>query len=55
LWGYRQKEFPNKRQFTHRDAVRWVLNARALGYPKIEGYKAVRKIIREKGVASGQV
>ncbi len=55
LWGYQQKQFPNKRQFTHRDAVRWVLNARSLGYPKVEGYKAVRKIIREQRLASGQV
>jgi len=55
LWGMRQQEFHNKRQFTHRDAVKWVLNARSLGYPKIEGYKAVRKIIREQRQASGQV
>lgn len=55
LWGHRQSQFPNKRQFTHRDAVKWCLNARSLGYPKIEGYKAVRKIVREKRMASGQV
>lgn len=55
LWGYSQTQFPNKRQFTHRDAVKWVLNARSLGYPKVEGYKAVRKIVRTQGQASGQV
>lgn len=50
LWGMRQKEIENKRQFTHRDAVKWVLNARSIGYPKICGYKAVRREVRLRQV-----
>lgn len=51
LWGLRQAQFPNKRAFGHRDGVKWLLNARALGYPKVCGYKAVRRLVR---LASGQ-
>jgi DNA invertase Pin-like site-specific DNA recombinase len=46
LWSYTQKQFPNKRQFRSREAVRWALNAHALGYPKVTGYKEVRKLVR---------
>lgn len=46
LWGYQQKQFPNKRQFLNRDLVKWVLNARDRGYPKITGYKNLRRAIR---------
>jgi DNA invertase Pin-like site-specific DNA recombinase len=46
LWGFRQKRYENKRTFTTRDTVKWVLNARAKGYPKVTGYKNLRKQIR---------
>lgn len=46
LWGYTQTECPNKRQFKDRDLVQWVLNARAHNYPKITGYKNLRRAIR---------
>jgi DNA invertase Pin-like site-specific DNA recombinase len=46
LWGLRQTEIANKRVFTTRDTVKWVLNARAKGFPKVTGYKTLRKKIR---------
>lgn len=45
LWGFRQTQFPNKRQFTHRDAVQWVLHAAARNFPKITGYKRFRSMV----------
>lgn len=46
LWGYSQKQFPNKRQFRSRESVKWVINAQSTGYPKITGYKNLRRAIR---------
>lgn len=46
LWGYTQQGFPNKRQFTSREAVKWVINAWMADYPKIVNYKSLRKAIR---------
>lgn len=53
LWGYQQKEFQNKRNFLNRDLVQWVLNARDMGYPKITGYKTVRRVKRLGQVGLG--
>jgi hypothetical protein len=50
LWGYKQTQFPNKRQFRSREAVKWVLNAQALGYPKVTGYKNIRRMVRSRQV-----
>lgn len=46
LWGMRQTQYQNKRAFTTRDTVKWVLNARSRGYPKVTGYKNLRAQIR---------
>lgn len=46
LWGYSQNQFPNKRQFKTREAVKWVINAQSTGFPKITGYKTLRRAIR---------
>lgn len=46
LWGGRQVEYPCKRRFGHRDAVRWAISACERGFPKITGYKNFRKLVR---------
>lgn len=46
LWGFTQTQFPCKRQFTHRDAVQWVLHAAVRNFPKITGYKRMRQMVR---------
>lgn len=46
MWNGWQTDFPNKRRFTNRYMVKHCLNARELGYPKVSGYKVVRKMVR---------
>jgi len=43
----RQTEMPVKRVFTDRTTVRWALMAREADYPKVVGYKRMRKLQRE--------
>lgn len=45
-WCSHQTQMPCKRRFVHRDAVRWAINAAEKGYPKVSGYKTLRKMIR---------
>jgi len=45
-WCSHQTQMPCKRRFVHRDAVRWAINAAEKGFPKVSGYKTLRKMIR---------
>lgn len=46
LWCLDQIMFPNKRRFGHVDGVHWALLARDKGYPKVSGFKRLRKMAR---------
>jgi len=48
LWSKRQSVFRSKRSFPGRGQVRGALNARKLGYPKINDYKIVNKMARDR-------
>jgi len=45
-WNTHQIELPCKRRFTNRFMVKHCINARACGYPRISGYKQLRRMIR---------
>jgi DNA invertase Pin-like site-specific DNA recombinase len=44
LWCLRQVEFPNKRKFDNRQAVRWVITAVENKFPRITNHKEIRKL-----------
>jgi DNA invertase Pin-like site-specific DNA recombinase len=44
LWCCTQRIIENKRRFGHLDGVYWALLAREKGYPKISGFKRLRKM-----------
>jgi len=45
MWLHLQKTMKNKRG-SDRTTVVWMLQARAAGYPKITGYKTIRKMVK---------
>ena len=47
MWCRRQRIYKCKRTFSDRCTVRWALMARACDYPKIVGYKRLRRLVKE--------
>ena len=54
LWSMTQKKFPCKRTFTTKEQVRWAINARRAGYPKITNYKEFNRMVRLGEITFGQ-
>lgn len=45
-WSVTQKQYPCKRTFPSREQVRWALNARLAGYPKVTNYKEFNRLVK---------
>lgn len=51
-WSVTQKEMPAKRGFPSRHQVKWAINARAAGYPKMGGgYKEFNRLVAKGEIA----
>lgn len=49
LWSLTQRTLQCKRTFPTRHQVRAAINAKRMGYPKVNGYKAINKLARNSG------
>lgn len=53
LWNMSQTLLDTKRVFSTRDLVKWALNARLAGYPKVTNYKEFHRLVRSGKIALG--
>lgn len=53
-WSVTQKHYPCKRTFPSRDQVKWALNARLAGWPKVTNYKEFNRMVKSGEITLGK-
>lgn len=55
LWQMRQKDLKVKRLFPTREQVKWAINARRAGYPKVTNYKEFNRMVVSGEIALANI